>query len=690
MSYALGIDLGTTNSVVCVSRFGSINTIPIEGKPVIPSAISIKPEGKVLVGQAAKARSLIDPSNSITSAKRWIGDGKTTWEIHGKVYSPVDVSSYVLKRIKEVSEDYLGTKVNEAVITVPAYFNNNQKNETRLAAVQAGFKVLQLLAEPTAAAISYGLDKGKDQTIMVYDLGGGTFDVSLLTVKGNKFDVIAVDGDSELGGDDFDLAVVEYFIDHLGLKKKFSKAVQNKGLVSLQSIDHELLKVWQKLKEAAQKAKIELSESDLTKVMVPNVFEDTLDVNLSLATYNKLIEHLVDRTIQKVQAVLKEARLKSTDIDRVILVGGSTRNKLIRQKIAHTIKEPYISENVDEVVAQGAAIVAGYLSLPEEDNLPIEFRDVTPFDLGVRATKGDDDDFFKVLIGRNSTLPQKAQYMFTTIHENQKNVDIEIFQGKEKHCEKNIFIGGFRLGGIPPAPVGKNNTITITFNMNTSDLLDVTAICKNIREEKTLDINIVGKRENLTLTNPMVDIIFWIDTSGSMSNELSGVQGSCLKFAERVIQAGMDCRLGLLDFDCNIVQDYKWELFGPMEPNDFSKAIKKLKIGRLGGLGCYIGGRNTVSVTNAFVQSFIGNEREKIGILISDEVGDDRKIEKEIINILKKNQVCLHVVGVPNSCHVRIAKETGGFFWNINKTRKVDFSKLLNDIAVEITNIRMK
>lgn len=695
MGYSIGIDLGTTNSVACVWRRGTVETIPIDGRATMPSALSVRPDGALLVGQSAKKRAELEPEQSITSAKRFIGDGKTQWQIGNKIYTPMDAAATVLKQLKTAAEKYLGESVSEAVITVPAYFNNNQKRDTKLAGEAAGFKVLQLLPEPTAAAISYGLDRGKDQTLLVYDLGGGTFDVSVLSVKGNRFQAIAVDGDFNLGGDDFDLLLVEYLI---GLIKKRSQFDLDGFLDTLlgRSKDkklgtpHEVLIAKQRLKEAAEKAKIELSESNRTRITMPEILGTSLDEEITIDTYNRLITPLVDRTITKTRAVLKSAKLTADDIDRVILVGGSTRNKLVRSRIAEAIREPFISDRVDEVVAQGAAIVAGSLSSPEEDLTPIEFSNVTPFSLGLRASKGKDLDIFKVLIPKNTAIPATITQEFTTFRANQKSVDISIFQGEQKNCRDNTFIGGFRLDGIPPAPVGQPK-ISVQFQMDNSDLLVVTATCSNLRSQQTLDVNLVSREDEAPQAAPQADIIFLIDTSGSMSDELEGVKHSCLDFAKRVLDSGVDCQLGLVDFDVPLFNDtYKWEVFGPMEPKRFPDAISKLQIGRLGGCGCSVGAANTIPVIQAFVKAFPRGDRLKIGILISDEVGNDAKAIAQITNILKGGQVCLYVVGVANSCHEKLATATGGQFWDIHQSRgSVNFGSLLDSIAVEITNLAL-
>ena len=694
MGYSIGIDLGTTNSVACVWRRGNVETIPIDGRATMPSAISVRPDGAVLVGQAAKKRAELEPEQSIISAKRFIGDGKTQWQIGKKIYTPMDAAAIVLGQLKIAAEKYLGQSVTEAVITVPAYFNNNQKRDTKLAGEAAGFKVLQLLPEPTAAAISYGLDRGKDQTILVYDLGGGTFDVSVLSVKGNRFQAIAVDGDFNLGGDDFDLVLVEHLISILKKRSQFDLESfldtllgrnKNKQL----GTPHEILVAKQRLKEAAEKAKIELSQSNRTQITIPEILGVALDEEITIDTYNRLIAPLVDRTIAKTRAVLKAAKLTPDDIDRVILVGGSTRNKLVRSRIAETIKEPFISDRVDEVVAQGAAIVAGSLSSPEEDLTPIEFSNVTPFSLGLRASKGKDLDIFKVLIPKNTAIPATLTQEFTTFRANQKSVDISIFQGEATKCKNNTFVGGFRLEGIPPAPVGQPK-IAVQFQMDSSDLLLVTATCSNLRSQQTLDVNLVSREDELPQAAPQADIIFLVDTSGSMSSELEGVKRSCLEFAERVISLGVDCQLGLVDFDLSFGIGYQWEIFGPMEPKKFPAAIAGLKIGRLGGAGCYVGANDTIPTINAFVKAFPRSDRLKIGILISDEVGNDANAIAQIMNILKGGQVCLYVVGVANSCHEKLATATGGQFWNIHQSRgSVNFGSLLDSIAVEITNLAL-
>jgi len=677
MSHAIGIDLGTTNSVVCLYQRGQIETIPIDNFSTLPSAISVLPNGKILVGTQAKNRAIISPDQSVTSAKRFIGDSKTKWHIQGHTYNPIDVSQRIICKLKDAASEYLKTNVKDAVITVPAYFNNNQKRDTKIAAEEAGLNVLQLLPEPTAAAISYGLDRKKNQTILVYDLGGGTFDVSILKVTDNQFTVIAVDGDFNLGGDDIDLLLAKFLFERLKSNKS-----------TTMNPDDECL-IMQQLKEVAEQAKKELSVSDTTIARIPNLKGGHLEEKISIHDYNEMICPLVDKTIHKIKSVLHDAGLDKRDIDRVLLVGGSTRNRLIKERIAETVKEPFVSDRVDEVVAQGAAIVAGYLFSPQPDMLPMEFNNVTPFNLGVRTTEKGESDKMEVLIHKNSPVPVESEKDFTTIHDNQNSVDIRVFQGDQSHCSDNTFIGGFELTGIPPAKA-KEPKIVVNFKMDQSDLLIVTASCEHLKESKNLDINLVSHEDESTSQAKETDIHFLIDTSGSMRNELESVKKSCIDFADHIISAGIDCRLGLIDFDKGF-RNYKWEIFGPCAPSTLKTSISKLSIGRLGGCGCYIGEKDTIPVIQAFADSFTDQKRFKIGILISDEVGNNADAIPKIIHILQNNDICMHVVGLSNSCHVRIAEKTGGKFWDIVASRgKVSFDELLNDIAKEITQITIK
>ncbi|MBN2000220.1 Hsp70 family protein [candidate division KSB1 bacterium] len=438
MKYALGIDLGTTNSVVSVYRKGKVESLSIEGSKTVPSVVGFKDKDTMLVGKMAKPRVIIDPEHSIVSVKRFMGDRRKRYSIYGIDYSPVDVSSIILKKLVEGAEKALGEKVKDVIITVPAYFTDAQKEDTRKAGEKAGLNVLRLLPEPTAAAISYGLDKGKDQTIMVYDLGGGTFDVSILDIKGNKFNVKAVDGNSQLGGDDFDNKIVDFLIDELN---QLGKDIKNDN-----SKEAKLAR--QKLKEAAERAKIELSEAQSTHIIIPEILGVSLDVELTLQKYNKLIDEYLKDTISKIRSVLKSARMTPEDIDRVILVGGSTRNKAIKEIVTKEIKEPWISEHVDEAVSHGAALLAASLTLPEQDFSPagkLEYHDRTGHSLGVELLDERNHPFFRPIIVKNTEYPVQQGILAWTVRAFQEQVRVQVFRGENKDCKLNTKLGELLL-----------------------------------------------------------------------------------------------------------------------------------------------------------------------------------------------------------------------------------------------------
>lgn len=566
MGYSVGIDLGTTNSVACVWRRGTVETIPVDGRATMASALSVRPDGTLLVGQAAKKRAELAPEQSITSAKRYVGDGKTQWQIENKIYTPMDASTVVLRKLKTAAEKYLGEAVTEAVITVPAYFNNNQKRDTKLAGEAAGLKVLQLLPEPTAAAISYGLDQGKDQTILVYDLGGGTFDVSVLSVKGNRFQAIAVDGDFNLGGDDFDLLLVKHLI---GLIKKrsqfdldsFFDVLIGRSKDKKLGTPHEILTAKQRLKEAAERAKIELSESNRTRVSMPEILGTSLDEEITIDTYNKLITPLVDRTITKTYAVLQSAKLTADDIDRIILVGGSTRNKLVRSRIAEAIREPFISDRVDEVVAHGAAIVAGGLSSPEEDLVPIEFHDVTPFSLGVYAYNKEDNRsrlINSIIISKNSPVPcvKSKPYQLRTRKSQNNQLDVYMLQGESEDPCECLLLGKYIFSNITHVP-GIPARIDIEYGYDRDGIITVSATEKSTGETLPLTIKpIPDKRidsswlsENINSQDNNVNSPYTIHAGqqripGAMTDQYGNPLGSQYDLVEN--NAFADCLIAVL------------------------------------------------------------------------------------------------------------------------------------------------
>ena len=522
MAYPIGIDLGTTNSVACIYRRAQVETVLVDGRSTLASAISVRSDGPVLVGQAAKARSLLEPTQSVISAKRSIGDGKTSWNIYGQSYTPIDVGALILKRLKEASETFLQETVTEAVITVPAYFNNNQKRDTKLAAETAGFKVLQLLPEPTAAAISYGLDQGKDQTILVYDLGGGTFDVSILKVKSNRFSVVAVDGNFNLGGDDFDLVLAEHLVELLQKETStdLSQLIELLRQPGFIDAPRRLLVARARLKEAAEVAKIELALSDSTQVTIPDILGTLLDEEITIETYNRLIEPLIEGTIVKIREVLKAASLSADDIDRVILVGGSTRNRLVKERVTEAIKEPFTSERVDEVVGQGAAIVAGYLSSPEEDMTPIEFSNVTPFSLGVCAYKDEDRSnyFNSIIIKNNSPVPciESRLYQLRTRRNQNNQLDVYMLQGESEDPAKCLVLGKYVFSNMTHVP-GVPALIDIEYGYDQSGIITVAATER-----------VTGQILPLTIEQ-LPDDMSWL--LGSLSSQQTQIKSVYTKYA---------------------------------------------------------------------------------------------------------------------------------------------------------------
>ncbi len=448
MAYAIGIDLGTTNSVASVYHRGVSETLPIDGRSAMPSVVSFRENGGVLIGRSAKVRILIDPENTVFSSKRFMGDRSKSYRVGRKTLSPVNIASLILKRVVESAQSAIGEEVWEVVITVPAYFTGAQKEDTKKAGEEAGLNVLRIIPEPTAAAIAYGLDKEKDQTIMVYDLGGGTFDVSILEVQGNNFNVKAVGGDSRLGGDDFDREIVNW------ATKDFKKKT---GIDVRSNNSREGKAAQQRLKEAAEAAKIDLAESDSAFIDLPDCMGYPLSLEISLSEYNKLIEPLLQRTIDCMQAVLRDAKLTPKDIDRVILVGGSTRNRKVREIITRHIKDPYIADKVDEVVSHGAAIVAANLFLPE-DMSPIEISDVTAHSLGVDLLDEKNRLAFYAIIPRQTSYPCRQGILTATRTPYQPMSMFRVFRGENSDPNSNSYLGELQIPISPPqenpVPVG--------------------------------------------------------------------------------------------------------------------------------------------------------------------------------------------------------------------------------------------
>jgi len=481
MAKVIGIDLGTTNSVVSVVEGGNPTVIANqEGSRLTPSVVGFTKEGEILVGQVAKRQAITNPENTVFSIKRFMGrrydevlqeiklvpykvvkasNGDARVEVRGKQYSPPEISAMILRKLKEAAEAYLGEKVTQVVITVPAYFNDAQRQATKDAGKIAGLEVLRIINEPTAAALAYGLDKKKDETISVYDLGGGTFDVSILEIGEGVFEVKATNGDTHLGGDDFDQRVMDWIAEEF---KKDNGIDLRKDRMALQ-----------RLKEAAERAKIELSTTVQTEINLPFITADAsgpkhLVLTLTRAKLESLVADLVDRTLGPCRQAMQDAGAAASDINEVILVGGQTRMPKVQEVVKSLFgKEPHKGVNPDEVVAVGAAVQGAVLTGEVKDLLLL---DVTPLSLGIETLGG----VMTTLIPRNTTIPTKKSERFTTAADSQPSVEVHVLQGERPMARDNRTLGRFHLDGIPPAPRGVPQ-IEVTFDIDANGILNVSA-----------------------------------------------------------------------------------------------------------------------------------------------------------------------------------------------------------------------
>jgi len=495
MGKVIGIDLGTTNSCVAVMEGGEAVVIPnAEGNRTTPSVVGFKKDGERIVGEVAKRQAITNPNRTIMSIKRYMGTDHKV-EIDGVKYTPQQISAMILQKLKADAEAYLGTEVKQAVITVPAYFNDSQRQATKDAGKIAGLEVLRIVNEPTAAALAYGLDKEEDQTILVFDLGGGTFDVSILELGDGIFEVKATSGDNHLGGDDFDQRIIDYLVSEF---RKEHGVDLSKDYAALQ-----------RLKDAAEKAKKELSSVLTTTISLPFItivdgVPQHLEMNLTRAKFEELTADLVERTMGPTRQALADAGLTPADIDKVVLVGGSTRIPAVQEAVKKLIgKEPHKGVNPDEVVALGAAIQAGVLTGDVKD---IVLLDVTPLSLGIETAGG----VFTKMIERNTTIPTSKSQIFTTYADNQTSVEIHVLQGERAMAADNKTLGRFILSDIPPAPRGVPQ-IEVTFDIDANGIVHVSAMDKG-----------TGKSQKITITA----------SSGLSDEEIDRMMKEAEKYAE--------------------------------------------------------------------------------------------------------------------------------------------------------------
>jgi len=553
----LGIDLGTTNSCMAIMEGGKAVVIPnAEGGRTTPSVVAFTKEGERLVGSLAKRQAITNHQNTVISVKRDMGTAKKI-ELTGKSFTPQEISAMILQKMKTDAEAYLGEEIKKAVITVPAYFNDAQRQATKDAGTIAGLEVLRIINEPTASALAYGIDKEEDHTVLVYDLGGGTFDVSILTLGDGVFEVKATSGNNHLGGDDFDKRVIDYLVAEFKKKEGIDLSKDPMAM--------------QRLRDAAENAKIELSQKQKTNVNLPYITTDSsgpkfLDIDLTRAQFEQLIADLVESTIGPVKQALSDSGLKTSEIDRVLLVGGSTRVPLVQQKVKDLLgKEPDKGINPDECVAVGAAIQGGVLAGETSD---IVLLDVAPLTLSIETLGG----IATPIIDRNTTIPTKKSQIFSTAADNQTSVEIHVVQGERKLANDNFTLGRFMLTGIPPAPRGIPQ-IEVTFDIDANGIIHVTAKDLGTGNEQAITIKGSKKLSDDEIKRMVDDAKKFEDEDNKKKEEIEIRNNADMAVfsAEKLLKESED---KIEEEDKTTIQDHIAKMKTALEGTD-SEEIKK-------------------------------------------------------------------------------------------------------------------
>jgi molecular chaperone DnaK len=679
----LGIDLGTTNSVV--SEFstpagndrGKLEVIKVNGYDLTPSIVSFdEPAKKVFVGMEAKAREVAFSESTIVSIKREMGNKNWKRTFFGKEYTPVEISAEILKQIKSSLQKPGQESAEYIVITVPAYFNDIERRRTKEACELAGFKVLQLLSEPTAAALAFGIHREiKNETILVYDLGGGTFDVCCLEIIGDDIRELGIKGNMHLGGDNFDDEIVTL----LAHKFKEQTGIDLNDRTGKDTIKREdKRKAQQLLRQMAERTKIELSEKDQVIINVPILIKKDevpygMEYTLQRTEFEKLIAPYVGNTIDIAMESLKAAGKRTEDISRVFLVGGSTNIPLVRSEITRHIKTPH-SLDPAKSVAYGAALYAYDLSLPHR----IKIEQKTSQNLGVKASKNSNKDHFEVIVPEQTPLSNSTKSaVFTTVRDGQEKVPILIYQGSSPECSKNSYIGEMVLRGIHKAKAGTPE-IEVKFEIDQNKILTVRAY--DLKSKAVCEFSFDPSKPTppppeQIASSVKTDIVFLFDDSGSMSDEIDGLKSVCIRFANRLKKDHIDCRLGLVSFIPTCIKSFPLQ----SDPELFKNYLSDL---HASGLTILWGDRESLDVVNAGLDLFRDKDAKKVFIVISDEPtseSGDKSSLPQILKILAKHEIITYPVAIDIPRYRETAEATGGEFFNIQGN--VDFTAIIDKIG---------